>query len=159
MSSVDSSLLSGASYLTHNIYSGMIKQFKSTKTENILVFRISVLILGIASTVLSLYTSTIYGLWVLSGDLGYVIVFPQFLVSVFLPTYVNKYGSLLSAIVTFILRFLIGEPTIGLSAIIPIDEWIVPARTVLMLLSLIILLISSKLFSYVYTNQRMKSNT
>ena len=64
----------------------------------------------------------------------------------------------MSAIVTIILRFFIGEPTIGLSAVIPVEEWIVPARTVLMLISLFILLISSKLFSYV-CNQRIKSKT
>ena len=64
----------------------------------------------------------------------------------------------MSAIVTFILRFLIGEQTVGLSAVIPIEEWIVPARTILMLLSLVILLISSNLFSYVY-NRRMKFKT
>ena len=146
MSSVDSSLLSGASYITHNIYSGIFRQFKSSKTENIWMFRISVFLLGIASTVLSLYTSTIYGLWVLSGDLGYVIVFPQFFASVFLKNHISKYGSVLSAIITFILRILIGEPIIGLFAIIPLDEWLIPAKTCLMLLSLIILVVSSRIF-------------
>ena len=85
MSSVDSSLLSGASYLTHNVYSGIFRKFKTSKKENVIVFRISVLFLGICSTLLSLSTYTIYGLWVLAGDLGFVIVFPQFFASVYFP--------------------------------------------------------------------------
>jgi high affinity choline transporter 7 len=83
MSSVDSSLLSGASYLTHNIYSGIWRKFNTSKSENVRIYRISVLILGICSTLLSLSTTTIYGLWFLAGDLGYVVVFPQFVASVF----------------------------------------------------------------------------
>ena len=146
MSSADSSLLSGASYITHNIYSGIFKNFKSTKSENIWVFRLSVLCLGIASTLLSLYTSTIYGLWVLSGDLGYVVVFPQFVSSVFLSNSVNKYGSVVSAILTFILRILIGEPTIGLQSVIPIDDWMLPAKTCLMIFSFVVLNVTSKIF-------------
>ena len=93
MSSVDSSLLSGASYITHNIYSGIFNGFKTSKKENVIVFRISVLILGISSTLLSLFTSSIYGLWVLAGDLGYVIVFPQFVASVFLAKHVTFSGN------------------------------------------------------------------
>ena len=39
----------------------------------------------------------IYGLWVLAGDLGYVIVFPQFLMAVHWPQYVNTVGSIAGA--------------------------------------------------------------
>ena len=148
MSSADSSLLSGASYITHNIYSGIFKNFKSTKSENIWVFRLSVLCLGIASTLLSLNTSTVYGLWVLSGDLGYVIVFPQFVSSVFLTNRVSKYGSVVSAAMTLVLRILIGEPTIGLRSVIPIDDWMVPAKTCLMIFSFVILNVTSTIFLY-----------
>lgn len=41
----------------------------------------------------------IYGLWILAGDLGYVIVFPQFLMAVHWPQYVNKEGSIAASIV------------------------------------------------------------
>ena len=41
----------------------------------------------------------IYGLWILAGDLGYVIVFPQFIMAVHWPQYVNKEGSIAAAIV------------------------------------------------------------
>ena len=41
----------------------------------------------------------IYGLWVLAGDLGYVIVFPQFLMAVHWPHRVNMEGSIAGAAV------------------------------------------------------------
>ena len=67
------------------LYAGIFRKFKTSKKENVIVFRISVLFLGICSTLLSLSTYTIYGLWVLAGDLGFVIVFPQFFASVYFP--------------------------------------------------------------------------
>ena len=105
MSSVDSSLLSGASYLTHNVYSGIFKKFETSKKENVIVFRISVLFLGVSSTILSLSTNTIYGLWVLAGDLGYVIVFPQFFASVYFPDHLTLAGSISAAVLSVILRY------------------------------------------------------
>ena len=43
--------------------------------------------------------SNIYGLWILAGDLGYVIVFPQFFMAVHWPEYVNMDGSIAGAII------------------------------------------------------------
>ena len=43
--------------------------------------------------------SNIYGLWILAGDLGYVIVFPQFFMAVHWPEYVNADGSIAGAII------------------------------------------------------------
>ena len=43
--------------------------------------------------------SNIYGLWILAGDLGYVIVFPQFFMAVHWPEYVNTDGSIGAAII------------------------------------------------------------
>ncbi len=57
------------------------RKSNATKRESVNAFRIFVLLLGILSSVLAASTSTIYGLWVLAGDLGYVLVFPQFLVA------------------------------------------------------------------------------
>ena len=145
MSSVDSSLLSGASYLTHNIYSGIFKNSLSTKTDNVKVFRISVLVLGICSTLLSLSTSTIYGLWTLAGDLGYVVVFPQFLASVYFPEKLSVYGSLSAGIVSIILRLLIGEELINLPPVFDTTNFLIPVKTSLMLVSFFTLLVASKI--------------
>ena len=145
MSSVDSSLLSGASYLTHNIYSGIFKNSLSTKTDNVKVFRISVLVLGLCSTLLSLSTSTIYGLWTLAGDLGYVVVFPQFLASVYFPEKLSVYGSLSAGIVSIILRLMIGEELINLPPVFDTTNFLIPVKTSLMLISFSTLLVVSKI--------------
>ena len=71
-----------------------------------IVFRISVLFLGVSSTILSLSTNTIYGLWVLAGDLGYVIVFPQFFASVYFPDHLTLAGSISAAVLSVILRYI-----------------------------------------------------
>ena len=110
-------------------------------------FRISVLVLGICSTLLSLATSsnTVYGLWVLAGDLGYVVVFPQFLASVYFPEYVNKSGSVAAVLISLLLRLIIGEELVGLPAVLTIKD--IPVKTTLMLVSLISLFTMSKLTS------------
>ena len=145
MSSVDSSLLSGASYLTHNIYSGIYRKSHSSKSDNVKVFRISVLVLGFCSTLLSLSTSTIYGLWTLAGDLGYVVVFPQFIASIYFPEKLSFYGSLTAGIVSIVLRLLIGEEMIGLPATLDTSNFLFPIKTLLMLISLLALIVTSKL--------------
>lgn len=149
MSSVDSSLLSGASYLAHNVFNAIIWPTAGKKTQ-VLAFRLIVVILGIAATLLSLKASTIYGLWVLAGDLGYVIVFPQFLAAVHFPAMVNRAGSIAAALIGIILRLLIGEPLIDLKPVIRTTdesgELLFPSKTVLMLISLAVLMIVSRLF-------------
>ncbi len=147
MSSVDSSLLAGASYLTHNLYSTIFRKLKTSKEENVLVFRISVIFLGISSTLLSLSTTTIYGLWVLAGDLGYVVVFPQFICSVYLADTVTLAGSISAAVIAIALRILIGEELISIPPLIPSADGWIPLRTLLMLLSLLTLFTVSKMTS------------
>ena len=134
MSSVDSSLLSGASYLAHNLYGnalvagccpdGVGTATSRAEKKNSIVVRVfgrslsaatidyahmqcrfSVVVLGVVSAVLSLSTSTIYGLWVLAGDLGYAIVFPQFVAAVRFEKCVNTAGSVAAAVVGIVLRY------------------------------------------------------
>lgn len=72
MSSVDSSLLSGASYITRNIFRHRTKSEGSSDSplgasRTLLTFRLSTVALATAAVALSLSTSTIYGLWQLAG--------------------------------------------------------------------------------------------
>ena len=89
MSSVDSALLSGASYLTHNL----LPSSSSKRISPSWAFRLSALLLAVASAALSLSANTVYGLWALPGDLEYVVVFPQFLAAAHLAGRVNGAGS------------------------------------------------------------------
>ena len=151
MSSIDSSLLAGASYLTRNLYQPISQRLRSShrpledeeedelsKSSSVTAFRISTLFLGAVSVLLSLSTSTIYGLWVFAGDLGYVMVFPQFAAAVFLRDRVNGAGSAAAAAAGAALRLCVGEPTVALPALIETPKFgdgseVLPVKTMLML--------------------------
>ncbi|CAB4061567.1 SLC5A7 [Lepeophtheirus salmonis] len=77
MSSMDSAVLSGASYFSHNVY---ISLFRPTagRLETMLVFRVCLIFLGVVAAIIAINSTSIYGLWSLAGDLSFAIVFPQF---------------------------------------------------------------------------------
>lgn len=54
--------------------------------------RISTIIFGSIATVMGIFITTIYGLWFLSSDLVYTILFPQLVAVVYIP-WVNVFGS------------------------------------------------------------------
>ena len=155
MSSIDSSLLAGASYLTRNLYQPMSRRWRrhnainddadDAKSASVAAFRASTILLGAVSVLLSLSTSTIYGLWVFAGDLGYVMVFPQFAAAVFAPGRVNAHGSAAAALAGAALRLSVGEPTVSLPALLPTPKFddgseMLPVKTLLMLTCLGVLL-------------------
>ena len=149
MSSVDSSLLSGASYLSHNVFSAIIWPSANEKVQ-VGIFRIIIVVLGVASTYLSSSTTTINGLWFMAGDFGYVVVFPQFLAAVHLSNHVNVVGSVAAALVAIIFRALIGEPLLGIEPVMQTTSsdgnLIFPVKTVIMVASFLTLILVSKLY-------------
>ena len=89
---------------------------------------------------------------VLAGDLGYVIVFPQFFAAVHLSQHVNVFGSVAAALLGTILRILIGEPLFGLKAVLEVPTFDdgspkLPIKTLLMLSSFATLFLVSKISS------------
>uniref|UniRef100_A0A4W3J7A6 High-affinity choline transporter 1-like n=1 Tax=Callorhinchus milii TaxID=7868 RepID=A0A4W3J7A6_CALMI len=112
MSSADSSILSASSMFARNIYSLAFRQ-QATDKEIVWVMRISIFMFGAASTSLALLAKSVYGLWYLSSDLVYVIVFPQ-LVSVLFINVTNTYGSIAGYIIGLLLRISGGEPYLHL---------------------------------------------
>lgn len=148
MSSVDSSILGGASYISHNI----VGAFASTKLakHTSTVFRFSVILLAVISTVLALHTDTVYGLWVLAGDWGYVLVFPLFLGAVHFPQHVNTFGAIGAILTGLALRLVQGEPLFGFPGLISVPvlddgspQW--PVKTATMGVTLIALVTLSRI--------------
>ncbi|XP_043957378.1 high-affinity choline transporter 1-like isoform X2 [Gambusia affinis] len=78
MSSADSSILSASSMFARNIYQLAFRQSASDR-EIVWVMRITIFVFGGLATLMALSTGTVYGLWYLSSDLVYVIIFPQLL--------------------------------------------------------------------------------
>ncbi|XP_051882330.1 high-affinity choline transporter 1-like [Pristis pectinata] len=108
MSSADSSLLSSSSMFTHNIYRKILRP-KASEKEIMYVMKTTVLLVTVLATVLALFTHTIYGLYALSADIAYVILFPQLVCVLYVP-HVNRLGFVTGVLVGALLRITGGEP-------------------------------------------------
>lgn len=145
MSSADSSVLSASSMFARNVYKLIFRQ-RASEMEIIWVMRVSILIVGILSTIMALTIPSIYGLWSMCSDLVYVILFPQLLMVVHFKHHCNTYGSLSAYIIAFFVRLSGGEPLMNLDPFIRYPGWdeenkrqLFPFRTMAMLMSLITL--------------------
>ncbi|NXY44187.1 SC5A7 protein, partial [Ceuthmochares aereus] len=112
MSSADSALLSAGSMFAHNIYRKILRK-KATEAEVLWAMRISMLVFGAGAAGLAFYSSSVYDLWFLSGELVYALLFPQLCCALFAPS-TNTYGSAAGFLVGLLLRLLAGEPALSI---------------------------------------------
>ncbi|XP_037646752.1 high-affinity choline transporter 1 [Sebastes umbrosus] len=126
MSSADSSILSASSMFARNIYQLAFRQSASDR-EIVWVMRITIFVFGGLATVMALVTGTVYGLWYLSSDLVYVIIFPQ-LLSVLFVKGTNTYGSVAAYLFGVVLRIGGGEPYLQLPPFIYYPGWTTEER-------------------------------
>ncbi|KAG8193975.1 hypothetical protein JTE90_013670 [Oedothorax gibbosus] len=161
MSSSDSSILSAASMFARNIYKLIIRQ-NASEQEIIWVMKGAIISVGILATAMALTVKSIYGLWYLSSDLVYVMLFPQLVCVVYYKKFCNTYGSLSAYVVGFLLRALGGEEIVGLPALIKYpfyreetQEQLFPFRTLSMLTSLATLLIVSSTSKWLFETGRL----
>ncbi|KAM9804637.1 high-affinity choline transporter 1-like [Neosynchiropus ocellatus] len=126
MSSADSSILSASSMFARNIYQLAFRQSASDR-EIVWVMRITIFVFGALATAMALLTGTVYGLWYLSSDLVYVIIFPQLLSVLFIKG-TNTYGSVAGYIFGLLLRIGGGEPYLKLPPFIYYPGWVTEER-------------------------------
>ncbi|XP_020496719.1 high-affinity choline transporter 1-like [Labrus bergylta] len=126
MSSADSSILSASSMFARNIYQLAFRQSASDR-EIVWVMRITIFVFGALATAMALLTGSVYGLWYLSSDLVYVIIFPQ-LLSVLFVKGTNTYGSVAGYIFGLLLRIGGGEPYLKLPPFIFFPGWVMQKR-------------------------------
>ncbi|XP_064832615.1 high-affinity choline transporter 1-like isoform X1 [Oncorhynchus masou masou] len=122
MSSADSSILSASSMFARNIYKLAFRQ-SATDREIVWVMRITIFVFGALATAMALLTGTVYGLWYLSSDLVYVIIFPQLLSVLFIKG-TNTYGSVAGYVFGLLLRIGGGEPYLKLPPFIYYPGWV-----------------------------------
>uniref|UniRef100_A0A8C1T314 Solute carrier family 5 member 7 n=1 Tax=Cyprinus carpio TaxID=7962 RepID=A0A8C1T314_CYPCA len=121
MSSADSSILSASSMFARNIYQLAFRQSASDR-EIVWVMRITIFVFGALATAMALLTGSVYGLWYLSSDLVYVIIFPQLLCVLFIKG-TNTYGSVAGYVFGLLLRVGGGEPYLRLPPFIYYPGW------------------------------------
>ncbi|XP_007427693.1 high affinity choline transporter 1, partial [Python bivittatus] len=121
MSSADSSILSASSMFVRNIYQLSFRQ-SASDNEIVWVMRITIFVFGASATMMALVAKSIYGLWYLSSDLVYIIIFPQLLCVLFIKG-TNTYGAIAGYLFGFILRITGGEPYLSLQPLILYPGW------------------------------------
>ncbi|XP_041054625.1 high-affinity choline transporter 1-like [Carcharodon carcharias] len=108
MSSADSSILSASSMFTRNIYHGVLRR-EATDNELVWIMRAAIILFGSLAAAMTWLSTSVYGLWYLSSDLIFVLLFPQ-LVSVLYIKGTNAYGCIISYFFGLFLRVGGGEP-------------------------------------------------
>ncbi|XP_035532819.1 high-affinity choline transporter 1-like [Morone saxatilis] len=126
MSSADSSILSASSMFARNIYQLAFRQ-SASDNEIVWVMRLTIFVFGALATAMALLTGSVYGLWYLSSDLVYVIIFPQ-LLSVLFVKGTNTYGSVAAYVFGLLLRIGGGEPYLKLPPFIYYPGWVIQER-------------------------------
>ncbi|KAJ8337341.1 hypothetical protein SKAU_G00385610 [Synaphobranchus kaupii] len=157
MSSMDSGLLSAASLFTNNIYKTLIRKQASDR-ELQWVIKISVTVVGLVGMGLAFLGNNVLTFWMLSTDVIYTMILPQFICVLFCPIS-NGYGVLGGYSAAGVLRLLSGEPLLHFPPAIHfpgcrlIDGVYVqhfPCRTLAMLVSLCFIILISYVTSLLF---------
>lgn len=90
---------------------------QASDKEIVWVMRITVFVFGASATAMALLTKTVYGLWYLSSDLVYIIIFPQLLCVLFVKG-TNTYGAAAGYAAGLFLRITGGEPYLYLQPLV-----------------------------------------
>jgi len=124
--------------------------------------RISIVAVGCVATGMALTVHSIYGLWYLSSDLVYVILFPQLVCVVYYKEHTNTYGSLVAYFTGLSLRALGGEDILGLPPIIKYPWYnaelggqLFPFRTFAMLTSAVMIVGVSRLSIHLFETGKL----
>ncbi|OWK61111.1 High affinity choline transporter 1 [Lonchura striata] len=91
--------------------------YLASETEVLWAMRTSMLVFGAGAAGLAYYSSSVYNLWFLSGELVYALLFPQLCCALFAPS-TNTYGSAAGFLVGLLLRLLAGEPALSIPPVI-----------------------------------------
>lgn len=89
--------------------------------------RITIFVFGALATAMALLTGSVYGLWYLSSDLVYVIIFPQLLSVLFIKG-TNTYGSVAAYVVGLFLRVGGGEQYLKLPPFLYYPGWVIQEK-------------------------------
>lgn len=95
---------------------------QASDSEIVWVMRSTIFVFGALATAMALLTHSVYGLWYLSSDLVYIIIFPQLLCVLFVKG-TNTYGAIVGYLFGLLLRITGGEPYLQLKPLIFYPGW------------------------------------
>ena len=101
-SSFSASILSAGAMLSWNIYRPLVAPNASTVRLK-KVIRLAILLLGIAAVALALRVKSVAALWLFTGDLVFVLLFPQLVMALY-DRKANLAGSIAACVVSLALR-------------------------------------------------------
>ncbi len=151
MSSVDSSILSAASMGAWNLYRPLVRP-AADAADLARAVRLGVAIVGALAMVLALRVGSVYGLWFLSSDLVYCVLFPQLTLALF-DRRATPTGAKAAFFVAVTLRLAAGEASLGIPGVLPypVDPAtgaiVFPFRTFTMACGLLTHMVVSRWFS------------
>ncbi|KAJ3609376.1 hypothetical protein NHX12_023899 [Muraenolepis orangiensis] len=116
MSSTDSALLSAATTFSINIYKNILRPQASQRELQWVIWAVVVLF-GIMGTSLTTFKTGTLALLYIGVALTYIFMLPQ-LVCVLFFDVANGYGSIMGFLVSLVLRFLCGWPTLGIPTVL-----------------------------------------
>jgi len=123
---------------------------------------LAVLVVGMIATLMAIFVTSIYGMFIMAADIIFVIMFPQLVTVLFIPK-ANTYGALLGFLAGFSLRFMAGEPYLALPALIyypgydsEMNEQRFPFRTFTVILTFFLITAASYLTSVVFRHIPLK---
>jgi high affinity choline transporter 7 len=148
MSSADSSILSASSMSAWNVYRPLFAPKVDAETLRKLIQRL-IWIVGVAAMLIALNIQSVYELWFLCSDFVYCLLFPALVCALF-DAKSNATGAIAGFVVAAILRFGVGEPTLGIPLLLPypmVEDGVslFPFRTLAMLSGLATTILASRL--------------
>lgn len=139
--------------------SSFVSPLQATEYELLWCMRITMIVVGIAATILGLTIKSVYALWFLCSDFVFVILFPQLFCVIYFSK-CNTYGSLLGYIIGLFFRVAGGDATLKIPVLIKYpfydNEQLFPFRTFAMSASFITILVVSYSLDYLFKSGRIK---
>jgi solute carrier family 5 (high affinity choline transporter), member 7 len=126
-SSFSSSILSAGSMIGWNVVYRLLRPDLSVASLK-LIIRVSILLLGVVATFLAMRVQSVAALWLFTGDLVFVLLFPQLLYALF-DSKANRTGSMVAFAVSLALRLGGGisletnDGPIGFAALLRLPDW------------------------------------
>lgn len=116
--------------------------------------------MGAIGAIIAITVRSVYGLYILCGDLMMVIQFPQLTCALWVK-FANTYGSALGFIVGLVIRVLGGEPLLNIPTVLRFPFYdeelgqLFPFRTFAMILSFITIISVSYLTEFLFVRKKL----